>query len=256
MSSSAELPRQQSQPGREITAAIECLAVANGRDHRGRNHRTDTWDRHDFGAILLGATDLFDLAETVSIRWSIHSQSPKRPNRMLRIRGDISSRRSSRILSFVQDPLERSLRRPDAWAHGDPLFYKECPDLVDRRGATRDKPRLNPMQGLKVDLVLGLLGNRAEVGAQRGFGDRLGIVVVVRWANDSLDHLLSRLTLPLVERLHVDRRYDVRMIPGQDKPTVGGSSRHIPLAELRARAWPMAGPNPIQTVVPSALRPL
>lgn len=48
------------------------------------------------------------------------------------------------------------------------------------------------MQSLRVELLLGLLRNCFEIGAQRGFGGGLSILVIV---------LLS-----LVEGLHIDCR--------------------------------------------------
>ena len=55
------------------------------------------------------------------------------------------------------------------------------------------------MASLQIELVLRLLSNDTQVRSERGFSDRLGIVVVV--------------LLPLHERLHIDRRNDARFVP-------------------------------------------
>ena len=55
------------------------------------------------------------------------------------------------------------------------------------------------MQGLKVELILIFLRDGPKIGPQRGFCDRLGVIIIV--------------LLALVERLYVNRRYDPRLEP-------------------------------------------
>lgn len=71
------------------------------------------------------------------------------------------------------------------------------------------------MQGLKVELILTLLRNGPKVGPQRRFCDRLSVVVVV--------------LLPLVERLHVNRRDDPRFEPHalQDSADIMGAEASL-----------------------------
>lgn len=57
----AELSGRQPNPGREVAAPVEGLALSDRRDHGPRNHEPDARDRHDVRAVLLCATDLLGL---------------------------------------------------------------------------------------------------------------------------------------------------------------------------------------------------
>src|SRR5512142_2612506 len=54
------------------------------------------------------------------------------------------------------------------------------------------------MESLKIEFVLRLLAHGAQVRSQCGLSNRLGVIVIV--------------LLPLHERLHVDRRDDLRLM--------------------------------------------
>jgi len=83
--------------------------------------------------------------------------------------------------------------------HGDALLNQERPDLIDRGGPACNQPRPNTMQCLQIQLILTFFSNRAEVWPHCCFCDSFRIVVIV--------------LLPLVERLHIDRRDDPRLKP-------------------------------------------
>lgn len=64
-------------------------------------------------------------------------------------------------------------------------------DLIDRGSAARHEPGTHPMARLQVELLPALVRHGAQVGAEGGFCDRLGVVVVG--------------LLALHEGLHIDR---------------------------------------------------
>jgi len=92
------------------------------------------------------------------------------------------------------------------------------------------------MQGLQVQLLFAFLGNDWKIGAQSSFGYCLGIIVVVRRENDSLDLFLVHLTLAFVERLNVNRRDDPRL-----KPQLAQRSAHKMRAHAGFHAHDAAG---------------
>ena len=84
---------------------------------------------------------------------------------------------SPRFFRMIRSELRNALRSPNR----DALLDQEGTDLIDRCCATQHQPRSDPMQGLQIKLILRLLGNRLEIGTQRGFSNRLRIVTIVFW---------------------------------------------------------------------------
>lgn len=167
----------------------ECLAFADRRDHRRRDHRLDAGYRHDVGAVLFGAADLFDFARNIL--------DPFVQPEPVAIEPDQDAAHPGRYLipSLFEDRLEGILQPPQPRPYSDARFDQEGPDLVDGGRAPRNRACPDPVQGLKVELLLVLLRDGPEVRPQRG----LRVVVIV--------------FLALVERLDVNRRDDPRLEP-------------------------------------------
>src|SRR6056297_1942423 len=132
-------------------APVECLTFADGRDHRRRDHRADAGDRHDVGAVLLGAADLFDLARDILDPFVQPEPVAIEPN------PDAAHPGRYLIPSLFEYRLEGVLQRPTPRPDGDALFDQEGPNLADGGRAPRNQPCPDPMQGLKVELILVLL---------------------------------------------------------------------------------------------------
>ena len=90
-------------------------------------------------------------------------------------------------MGFPECPATRCVA---GWSPGEgqATLEQEGSELVDHGGSSRDQPISNTVDGLQIQLVIGLNGNKAHVLALHGFGDRLGIhkvVLVGRTGSDS-----------------------------------------------------------------------
>jgi len=65
---------------------------------------------------------------------------------------------------------------------GDAAFQQQAADLVNHGRASMHQSVAHPVQGLQIELIVGLDGHEAHVFPGDGFGDGLGIdeIVLVR----------------------------------------------------------------------------
>ena len=79
-----------------------------------------------------------------------------------------------------------------ALRHDVPAFEKQAADLVGQGGALTDKAIAHPVQCLDVELLLALEFDKAHGRTGGGFGNRLGIPVVILLHLDVGAHILRR----------------------------------------------------------------
>src|SRR5476651_1128819 len=87
------------------------------------------------------------------------------------------------ILAVLQYLKERFAQSARASPDGDALFDQEGSYLIDRVCPARHQARSNTVTGLQVELILGLLLDRAQIWPQDRLCDRFSVVVIVLLPN-------------------------------------------------------------------------
>src|SRR5215218_4335844 len=193
------LTGHEAQPGSEIARPAEGLARADRRDERRRVESAEARDggepprglvlpgsRHELGRERRDA-----LVELGPFQAHILDEET---DAVAQSCGPIAVEQSDQILLKPSS----SLRNHDA------ALEEHGTELVDQRRALADQARPGPVQDLRVELRLALQLDEAHGGPGRGFGDRLGIALVVLLGFDVGLHVLGRHQPHLVTLLAQD----------------------------------------------------
>ena len=113
---------------------------------------------------------------------------------------------------------------------------QECTQLVDDRSASGDQTIANSMDGLQIELVVGLDRNKAHILPFHGLGDRLCIHEVVLVGLYERLHKLScnqtHIVALLPQRASKKMRSRTCLQPDQRRLHVGGVRQQLSLREL------------------------
>jgi len=136
-SARAVLPGHQPDPRGHVSAAVEGLAPADGRDQRRGDDRPHARDGSQITAMSLALSDFGDLGgDAVDAGLEPHPV-------VMQIEDDMAHPRRDLVTSFVEQGQQGVADGAQAFADGDALLDQEGPDLVDGGGATRGEARAN-----------------------------------------------------------------------------------------------------------------
>jgi hypothetical protein len=161
------------QPCSKIASLPKGCAVADGSNDGGGHDRPDPQNLPDASTLRIGGGDPFQLqAESFNLVLDYFPLLPKKIDEVPHLGCQVK-------VSVLKNVGQRGPQHGWSLRENQASLEQKRTPLVDDRRASRDQAIPNSMDGLQVELIIGLDRDEAHVLALNGFGDRLRIHEVV-----------------------------------------------------------------------------